>query len=291
VRCGSAHNTFRYAVLLGRLPSTRASATPAAFRLSGAHREDAGATAPTRELRRSPTALPPTHRIRHPSEGRSRLLSVDRPNPSLNVVWVLRYVIRPGSTVPCGAMESEPWQFGWEALVALGTVGLAGATAYLAAKTRDLANESVTDRASQWRPAIVPASEYLTRPSVDANDERLRIRLRNAGRGPARYLLVGLALGHDPHPEESIEPAELWASAVMAPSDEVELEFRVKGRPEVCRVLVDYRDLANRRYASRLNIDRVSRSDAVQQYDLLRISNVILYEDKRLTPWDEPTFA
>jgi hypothetical protein len=77
----------------------------------------------------------------------------------------------------------------------------------------------------------------------------------------------------------------------MAPSDEVEVEFRMQGRREVCRVLIDYRDLGSRRYSSRLNIDRVARSDAAQQYDLMRISNVILYEDTRLTPWDEPTFA
>jgi hypothetical protein len=43
------------------------------------------------------------------------------------------------------AAEPSAWEFGWEALVAIGTLGLAGATAVLAWKTRGLAEETAKE--------------------------------------------------------------------------------------------------------------------------------------------------
>lgn len=53
--------------------------------------------------------------------------------------------------------EPSAWAFGWEALVALGTLGLAAATAYLALQTRGEAKASRQALQTTIRPLIVDA--------------------------------------------------------------------------------------------------------------------------------------
>ena len=51
--------------------------------------------------------------------------------------------------------------FGWDALVAIGTLVLAGATATLAWKTKNLADESSKEIAAGIRPVLAPSNADL----------------------------------------------------------------------------------------------------------------------------------
>lgn len=68
--------------------------------------------------------------------------------------------------------------YGWTALAAIGTLGLAAVTLSLVLATRRLAKFSATDVRSQWRPLLlVRGAQY---PS-----NRVTMTVANIGRGPA----------------------------------------------------------------------------------------------------------
>src|SRR5947207_1820977 len=50
--------------------------------------------------------------------------------------------------------ETSAWAFGWEALVALGTIGLALATTVLAWSTRRVAQATQAEISASWRPVL-----------------------------------------------------------------------------------------------------------------------------------------
>lgn len=91
--------------------------------------------------------------------------------------------------------EPSPWTWGWDALVAIGTLTLAIVTAALAlvtrgmaAKTSDLARETAEDVRAGARPVLLdpadgPRSKLWV--STDGRDGALRTVVRNAGPGPA----------------------------------------------------------------------------------------------------------
>ena len=89
----------------------------------------------------------------------------------------------------------SPWEFGWDALVAIGTLTLAGVTGMLAlftfrmaSKTSDLANETAEDVRSGIRPALIDAAGRA-KPTLsmgsDVDVGTLKLSVANAGRGPA----------------------------------------------------------------------------------------------------------
>jgi hypothetical protein len=153
------------------------------------------------------------------------------------------------------------WEFGWEALVAIGTIGLTLVTAYLAATTRRVAKATLAEVSSQWRPVLAPAAQFKEGTS-DAQDARqvfafeqfgyyppfLTIWIRNVGRGPA--LFVRAEVDPEQSTPETSSPAE------VAPGDEVRLGFRnvaelgQASEDEAKQVLLDYRDLAGRSFST-----------------------------------------
>jgi hypothetical protein len=87
------------------------------------------------------------------------------------------------------------WQ-GWQTLVAVGTLMLAGFTAYLALRTRALAIASRSELSARSRPALVTAEDTIM--AVEASGVRKRLPdaayvhtetmilgVRNVGEGPA----------------------------------------------------------------------------------------------------------
>lgn len=62
----------------------------------------------------------------------------------------------------------------WTALAAIGTLSLAGFTAWLAWSTRGLAKSSQLDQEAQWRPVILPAEYAAQEPSLGS----LRLNVR-----------------------------------------------------------------------------------------------------------------
>lgn len=111
---------------------------------------------------------------------------------------------------------ASPWTFGWEALVAIGTLSLAAATLLLAWLTRSVARASSADIAAQWRPLVVPGRN-TEKFVYDAHVRKLAVPIRNDGRGPALFVRVLL----DP---ENISP-DNWSLGSLGASDEVTLTF------------------------------------------------------------------
>ena len=117
-------------------------------------------------------------------------------------------------------MVAGAWTFGWDALVALGTIGLAFVTALLA---------------------------WLTRGVYEEANNRLIVPLRNSGRGPALFVRTLL----DPY---RTSPSN-WSLGPVAPGDMFRLIFDGVDRLSTAQVLVDYRDLSGRFYSSAFVID------------------------------------
>jgi hypothetical protein len=79
------------------------------------------------------------------------------------------------------------WELGWDALVAIGTLLLAGVTFLLVLRTAALAKFSETDIRAQWRPIILPASYDPDGSALFYTNGVLYVGIKNAGRGPALY--------------------------------------------------------------------------------------------------------
>jgi hypothetical protein len=74
-----------------------------------------------------------------------------------------------------GAEDASAWAFGWEALVAIGTLALAGATAWLAFKTAGLA-DTTAQEVEHSRQQVETMKEQVagTQRQVDASLEQVR---------------------------------------------------------------------------------------------------------------------
>lgn len=162
-------------------------------------------------------------------------------------------------------LVGSAWTFGWEALVALGTLGLAGATAFLAWLTRRVAAASAADVRAQWRPVLLPGEGPVV---VAASRDGVKVPIRNAGRGPALFVRTTLdPLGASP---------ENWSLGAVAPGDEVELTFRnVHVSGPHYQVLLDYRDISSRMFSTAIVLDLQGTPP--------RFYDVHVYEDHRVT--------
>lgn len=160
------------------------------------------------------------------------------------------------------------WDLGWEALVAIGTLLLSIATGYLAWKTRALARETALEVAAQNRPVLVPGNTVDGTPQpllFSAGAQQLEVDIRNAGRGPALDI------------DAVMEPANLrpqtWHKAALSPNSHARLNFAGVTVPEYAMTLaLQYRDLANQRFESRIMIERV----ASPRGDVYRFADVTL---------------
>ncbi|TMR94890.1 hypothetical protein [Nonomuraea basaltis] len=123
----------------------------------------------------------------------------------------------------------DAWTWGWDAVVALGTLSLAGFTVRLAARTRELAQQSAADLRAQWRPVLLPAVPSTTTPDppLSYDGPTIIVRIRNAGRGPAIHVRAQLDAPHaEGAPRRNPDQGPLGALAV---GDEQTLKFRQIG--------------------------------------------------------------
>lgn len=157
----------------------------------------------------------------------------------------------------------DPWAFGWDALVAFGTLSLAGVTFFLAWSTRRLAVETATEVQAQWRPILVPVEdsiqifekdlsdlerERIPDPDVDTRERirrRLEMKIRNIGRGPALEIMVS-------HLWEAARPwtASSTDAGVIPPESEWLLKHQGFSDERARDIRLQYRDLAGRRYVT-----------------------------------------
>jgi hypothetical protein len=172
-------------------------------------------------------------------------------------------------------LATNPWGFGWEALVALGTLVLALATFYLALRTSTLAKASEAEMRAQWRPVILPGSDSTPERAIvyDDSEGSLHMRVRNAGRGPALFIRTHLEPGAGQEPG-GISP-ERWSFGALAAGDEREVTFGTPKIETLSQLLFDYRDLADRTYSTSVTIDVVNGD--------IRFYDVRLFEDHAVT--------
>ena len=175
------------------------------------------------------------------------------------------------------ARSPDVWEFGWNALVAIGTLTLAVVTGWLALTTRRLARSSVAEARSQARPALIPGlgsrgsvvpnAVTVERLEYAAPQQRLFVNVRNSGRGPALFVRVAL--------EPTGGSPSSGPLAAMAPGDETQLVFDGQQERDRWQVLLDYRDLAGRTYSTAILIEN---TPALQFYD------VRTFDDRAITP-------
>ncbi|WP_329317257.1 hypothetical protein OG723_44545 (plasmid) [Streptomyces sp. NBC_01278] len=204
-------------------------------------------------------------------------------------------------TAATAAEHASNWVFGWDALVALGTLILAvataivaGFTARLASRTRDLAKESTADQRAQWRPVLLPASTFMNpdMPPLSYFDgPGVLIRIRNAGRGPALHVRAQLDTPSSWDQEQERSPDQ-WSLGALAAGDEQELKFRqVGGFGPAAQLRLDYRDLAGRRYATVIILTSEADKETITRiHDTERFYDVRTWEDHSVTTLSDAVY-
>jgi hypothetical protein len=92
-------------------------------------------------------------------------------------------------------LDNNPgaWDFGWNSLVAIGTLSLAAFTVWLAWSTRRLAIETADEIAADFRPVLIDAAgESITvdYPQRATGPGGVELAVRNVGPGPAMNATV-----------------------------------------------------------------------------------------------------
>jgi hypothetical protein len=196
----------------------------------------------------------------------------------------------PRSLVGSVTVESAAFEWGWDALVAIGTLALAVATVLLAWSTRRMAKATAQDVAAQWRPALTPGHDVEVR-----HDERTKhamATLRNVGAGAAYYLDIGLDLGGTIIPAAPWEPDGAQPSnfAVLPAGESIDLHFMgVDERPEKCELIADYEDVAGASYSTRIAISTlIAWYPEARDDEALRMTRVTLSTGGGIVPWSQP---
>ncbi|MGW2987123.1 hypothetical protein [Streptomyces goshikiensis] len=138
----------------------------------------------------------------------------------------------------------------------MATLVLAGFTRSLASRTKSLAEETAADQRAQWRPVLLPG------PEGTISNRKLSVEVRNAGRGPALFVRAQLE-------GEVVLTSPLdWGGGALAPSDIQQLIFEdVRDHSVPVQLLLDYRDLAGRSYATSITLVRRGE-ESVYAYDV-----------------------
>lgn len=171
----------------------------------------------------------------------------------------------------------------WDSLIAIGTVALAVATTYLAYHTRGLARAAEADQRAQWRPVLLVTMDRPDSRAMphDRDAAHLRVRVRNAGRGPALYIRTQLDPGgHSP---------DSWPNGALASGEEQELAFPGAEITQAgpFQLLFDYRDLADRTYSSSITLE--ARPGQPPEHRV-RVYDVHVWEDHAVTAHGESVY-
>jgi hypothetical protein len=186
------------------------------------------------------------------------------------------------------------WQ-GWNALVALGTISLAGGTVILAWKTKVLADESRNEAKAQSRPALVTTDEgvwmndeprddvVVLRGAAYIGEDFLVLGVRNIGEGPAfnaRFLCPPEWMPeHDLH---TFAPRGDRGTLVLKLAKGYRFSVRVDQR---FRVVVIYEDIALRAYYTSVTLVRESDQDELPR-PLEVFAQVVFPDDEKPSEMD-----
>jgi hypothetical protein len=161
--------------------------------------------------------------------------------------------------------DVDPWGWGWDSLVglgtlllALGTVLLAGFTFALARRTKALAMAAAEDSRAQWRPVVLAGQANMALNSTPEG-RHLMVMVRNRGRGPALHVRTRLEFADAS--TASITHPDHQALGLLAADDDWALSFRLPASElgAGAQLLIDYRDLAGNPYSTALTITQSDR--------------------------------
>jgi hypothetical protein len=176
-------------------------------------------------------------------------------------------------------VETAGFEWGWDALVAVGTIALATGTFLLALSTRRAARASAEDVRAQWRPVIVPR-----KADVEFEDDfgLMVISVQNVGRGAA-YCIDG-ALGIDgrywPAHDSASGRHGVENLAVLPPETNLDLYFDCpEVPPSEGKILIDYTDLNDRPYSTLIELNEINMAS------VLRVAKVELSDNRERIPW------
>jgi hypothetical protein len=189
-------------------------------------------------------------------------------------------------------VDAGPWEWGWDALVAIGTIGLALVTLLLAVATLYTARAAAQDVRANWRPLIVP-DENL---EIDwaSNTRDLQLAIRNIGPGAAYNVEPALELANGdlvvPGPRFVPRTDQLINYAVVASQATLDVFFElIDEQPKRGRLIVGYSDLNGREYGSTISIDTARAHPDDQERPILRIASVTHTDnDKIAVPYEDP---
>lgn len=149
-------------------------------------------------------------------------------------------------------VATSPWDFGWEALVAIATGVLALFTFLLAVTTARVSRATRDEAQAQSRPILLPVTMARGEFCVMFNGPTITLAIKNVGKGPAFAIRARL----DPPKREP----EAWSHGILHEGERVELSFREVEEAEFQRyeLLLDYQDLAERDVSTRIVVQRVA---------------------------------
>lgn len=152
-----------------------------------------------------------------------------------------------------GIADVSSWAFGWNALVALGTIFLAVVTLGVVVYAARQVKATGRDIAAQDRPVLVPSES----PSLTYDSARLQPAIRNAGKGVALDVQALLEW------RTYSRAAETWNKAALSPGASAILTFEVPMLEADFLILrLQYRDIANSVHTSDIVIDRNGSGDS-----------------------------
>jgi hypothetical protein len=159
---------------------------------------------------------------------------------------------------------ASAWSLGWDAVVAVGIIALAGMTAWLAWTTRRVVAAAGDDVRAEWRPVLLleqfrGSNVGSLLPVVYVQDDSVGVTIRNTGRGPALEVspviqIAGVrieALNHRLAIPPGGTEAVVWNGVLLGDAD------AVAGH-------VTYTDLADKRYRTSFLLRRHDPLDAVE---------------------------
>jgi hypothetical protein len=132
--------------------------------------------------------------------------------------------------------------FGWEGVIAIGTLFLAVGTVWLAATTRRLARLTSKEVQAQWRPLILPG---LTAVEAGERENMWLVPIRNAGTGPA----LTIRAADRPALESGVPPLV----SALAPGEGTRIPA-FSDRPDILSLYIEYFDLSGAVFGTRLFI-------------------------------------
>ena len=144
--------------------------------------------------------------------------------------------------------ETTSWAWSWNALVALGTIGLALGTVWLAWSTRSSVRAARDEQSAAWRPVLVVRPESSSISMAKDCPTGVEFNVSNEGRGPA--LMIDATLSYSIH----LDRKEVRASrvGVLPANRQRSVAFPLPGvaLDRFVELKVTYVDLAQRRYWS-----------------------------------------